>query len=157
MRFQRRAWSLEKRRKELQRHYEQALRIRSPNEIFMFDTDTLQITYANDYALENLGYTLEQLQKKTILGLHPESSIESFGARIDLLRLGERESITYQTVQARENGSTYPVDVNLQLIASEDGVQRCLAIVHDITALRQAEENIERFNAPIERRGGQGK
>ncbi len=157
LRFQRRAWSLEKRRKELQRHYEQALRIRSPNEIFMFDTDTLQITYANDYALENLGYTLEQLQKKTILGLHPESSIESFGARIDLLRLGERESITYQTVQARENGSTYPVDVNLQLIASEDGVQRCLAIVHDITALRQAEENIERFNAPIERRGGQGK
>ena len=154
LRFQRRAWIVEKRRKELQRHYEHALRERSPNEIFMFDTDTLQITYANDYALENLGYTLEQLQKKTILGLHPESGIESFGAMIEQLRRGEQESITYQTVQARENGSTYPVEVNLQLITSEDGVERFLAIIHDITALKQAEENIQKFNAPVERRGG---
>lgn len=154
LRFQRRAWSMEKRRKELQRHYEQALRERNPNEIFMFDPDTLQITYANDYALENLGYTLEQLQKKNIFSLHPESGIESFGVLIEPLRRGEQESITYQTVQARENGGTYPVEVNLQLIKSEDDGERFLAIVHDITARKQAEENIEKFNAPVERRGG---
>jgi PAS domain S-box-containing protein len=148
---------VEKRREELQRHYEHTLRERSPNEIFMFDTDTLQITYANDYALENLGYTLEQLQKKTILGLHPESGIEFFGARIDQLHLGKRESITYRTVQARENGSTYPVEVSLQLITSEEDGERFLAIVHDITALKQAEENIEKFIAPVERRGGKDK
>jgi PAS domain S-box-containing protein len=154
LRFQRRVWSLEKRRKELQRHYENVLRERSPNEIFMFDTETLQITYANDYALENLGFTLEQLQKKTILGLHPESGIESFGAMIKPLHCGEQESITYQTMQVRENGSSYPVEVNLQLIKSEDGVERFLAIIHDITTRKQAEENIQKFNAPVERRGG---
>jgi PAS domain S-box-containing protein len=154
LRFQRRVWSLEKRRKELQRHYENVLRERSPNEIFMFDTETLQITYANDYALENLGFTLEQLQKKTILGLHPESGIESFGAMIKPLRCGEQESITYQTMQVRENGSSYPVEVNLQLIKSEDGVERFLAIIHDITTRKQAEENIQKLNAPVERRGG---
>ncbi len=60
----RRAWSMEKRREELRRNYEKALDERSPNEIFMFDADTLQITYANDYALDNLGYTLEQLQQE---------------------------------------------------------------------------------------------
>jgi PAS domain S-box-containing protein len=151
---QRRAWSVEKRRKELQRQYEHALRVRSPNEIFMFDTDTLQITYANDYALENLGYTLEQLQKKTIFTLQPESDFESFGAVIKPLRRNTQEPITYQTVQARENGSTYPVEVNLQLITLEDGVEKYLAVVHDITALKQAEENIRKFNAPVERRGG---
>ena len=43
LRLHRRAWSVEKRREELRRHYEHALRERSPNEIFMFDTDTLQI------------------------------------------------------------------------------------------------------------------
>jgi PAS domain S-box-containing protein len=157
LRFQRRTWSAKKRREELQRHYEQTLRERSPNEIFMFDTDTLQITYANDNALENLGYTLEQLQKKTILSLHPESGIESFGARIDMLHLGERESITYQTVQARENGSTYPVEVTLQLIKSEDGGERLMAIIHDISALKQIEEHIQKFSAPVERRGGRNK
>jgi PAS domain S-box-containing protein len=155
--FQRRAWSVEKRREELRRHYEHALRERSPNEIFMFDTGTLQITFANDFALEDLGYTLEQLQQKTILSLHPESSVESFAARIDMLRLGERESLTYQTVQVRENGSTYPVEVNLQLIKTEDGGEKVLAVIHDLTTRQQAEENIRKFNAPVERRGGGNK
>jgi len=154
LRFQRRAWSVEKRRKELQHNYEHALRERSPNEILMLDTDTLQITYANDYALENLGYTLEQLQKKTIHGLHPESDVESFRAVIEPLRRGKQEPITYQTIQVRENGSSYPVEVSLQLITLEDGVEKYLAVIHDITALKQAEENIAKFNAPVERRGG---
>jgi PAS domain S-box-containing protein len=154
LRFQRRAWSVEKRRKELQHHYEHALRERSPNEIIMFDTDTLQITYANNFALEALGYTLEQLQQKTILGLQPESESGSFGAMIDPLRRGEHEPITYQTVLAREDGSIYPVEVNLQLITLEDGVERFLAVIHDITALKQAEENIRKFSSPVERRSG---
>jgi PAS domain S-box-containing protein len=147
---------VEKRREELQRKYEQALRERSPNEIFMFDTDSLQITYANDHALESLGYTLEQLQKKTILGLHPKSGIESFGGIIEQLRQGKQESITYETVQARDNGSTYPVEVTLQLI-TEEGAQKLMAVIQDITARKQAEENIRKFSAPVERRGGGNK
>jgi PAS domain S-box-containing protein len=154
LRNHRRAWSVEKRRKELQRHYEQTLREHSPSEIFMFDTDTLQISFVNDYAQENLGYTQEQLQQKTILALQPETSIESFGARVDMLRLGERDSIIYETVQARADGSLYPVEVTLQLIKSEEGVERCLAIAHDLSARKEAEENIRKFNAPVERRGG---
>ena len=154
LRFQRRAWSVEKRRKELQHNYEHALRERSPNEIFMFDTGTMQITYANDFALESLGYTLEQLQEKTILGLQPESDVDSFRVMIEPLRQGKQEPITYQTVLARANGSTYPVEVTLQMITLEDGVEKYLAVIHDITALKQAEENIAKFNAPVERRGG---
>jgi PAS domain S-box-containing protein len=153
----RRAWSVEKRREELRRNYEHALLEQSPNEIYMFDTHSLQFTYANDCALENLGCTLEQLQKKNIFSLHPEFGIESFGEKIERLRRGEQESLTYQTVQARANGETYPVDVTLQLITAEEGGERFLAIVHDITARKQAEENIRKFNAPIERRGGRNK
>ena len=152
LKLHRRAWTVEKRREELRHHYEHVLRERSPNEIFMFDTGTLQITFANDSALENLGYTLEQLRKKTLFGLHPESDFEAVGALLEPLRRGEQESVTYQTVQARENGSTYPVEVSLQLITTENGVERFLAIVHDVTAVKQAEENIKKFNAPVERR-----
>jgi PAS domain S-box-containing protein len=157
LRFQRRAWSVEKRRKELQHHYEHALRERSPNEIIMFDTDTLQITYANNYALEALGYTMDQLQQKTILGLQPEAETESFGTMIEPLRRGEHDPITYQTILVREDGSSYPVEVNLQLIALEHGVEKFMAVIHDITVLIQAEENIRKFNSPVERRGGRGK
>lgn len=154
MRFQRRAWSVEKRREELRHHYEHALRERSPNEIFMVDAETLQITYANDYARENLGYTLEQLQKKTLLSLQPDWRIESFATMLDQLRQHKHEPVTYQTIHARQDGSTYPVEINLQLITAEYGGERILAIVHDITALRQVEENIRKFNAPVERRTG---
>jgi len=151
LRLRRRAWTVQKRREELRRNYEKALLERSPNEIFMFDTNSLQFTYANDYALENLGYTLEQLQQKNILSLHPEWGIESFSAMLDRLRSGEKESITYAAIQARANGSTYPVEVTLQLVTS-DGGERFMAIINDITARIQAEENIEKFNAPVERR-----
>lgn len=153
----RRTWSKAQRREQLRRNYEQALDERSPNEIFMFDADTLQFSYANDYALEKLGYSLAQLQKENLLSLHPELGIESFGAMIEPLRRGEQESIKYQTVQARENGSTYPVEVNLQLMKSDDGGEGFMAIINDITALRQAEENIRAFNAPVERRAAKRK
>lgn len=153
----RRTWSMAQRREELRRNYEQALDERSPNEIFMFDADTLQLTYANDYALEKLGYTLEQLQKKTLLSLHPELGIESIGPMIEPLRRGEQESIKYHTVQARGNGTTYPVEVNLQSMPSNDEGEGFMAIINDITALRQAEENIRKFNAPVERRASRRK
>ncbi len=153
----RRIWSEVQRREALRRIYEQALHERSPNEIFMFDADTLHFTYANDHALENLGYTLEQLQQKDILLLHPELGIEAFGAMIEPLRRGEQEFVKYQTVQARGNGSTYPVEVNLQLMKSDDSGEGFVAIITDITALKQAEENIRAFNSPVERRVSRGK
>jgi PAS domain S-box-containing protein len=145
----RRAWSEAERRAALRHNYERALHERSPNEIFMIDADTLQFGYANDYALEKLGYTLEQLQRKNLLSLHPQLGVEIFAEMIEPLRRGEQESIKYQTIQACANGSTYPVEVNLQLMRSEEGGEGYMAIVNDITALRQAEENIRAFSAPV--------
>lgn len=152
----RRAWSEAQRRAELQRRYEEALHERSRNEIFMFASDTLQFSYANDAALDNLGCSLEQLLSKNILSLQPELAIENLGALIEPLRRGEQEAVKYQTVQLRADGSRYPVEVSLQLIAAEDGGEIFLAIVNDISALKQAEENIRKFNAPAERRAARG-
>lgn len=155
MSFRRRhAWSTAQRREELRHKYEQALNERSPNEIFMFDPETLQISYANDYALNNTGYTLAQLQQKDMFFLHPEMGIESFGTIVEPLRRGGQESVKYQTVQSRSDGSTYPVEVNLQLIKSDENGEGFMAIINDISAFRQAEENIRKFNAPVERRAG---
>ena len=147
----RRVWSMEQRREAYRRNYEQALMERSPNEIYMFDANTLRFTYANEYALETLGYTLEELQQKNIFSLHPEMNSETFADTVEPLRSGEQESITYRATQTRANGNSYPVEVNLQLIISGEESD-FLAIINDITALRQAEENISKFNAPEERR-----
>jgi PAS domain S-box-containing protein len=158
MSFRRRhAWSKAQRLEKLKHNYERALDERSPNEIFMFDAETLQFTYASDYALEHTGYTLAQLQQKDILSLHPEMGIESFGAMIEPLRRGEQQIVKYRTVQARANGSTYPVEVNLQLMTTDGEDTGFMAIVNDITALEQAEENIKKFHAPVDRRAARRK
>ncbi|MEO6974616.1 MAG: PAS domain S-box protein, partial [Gallionella sp.] len=153
MSFRRRhAWSTAQRLAKLKHSYERALDERSPNEILMFDADTLQITYASDSALEHTGYTLAQFQQKNMLSLHPEMGIESFGAMIEPLRRGEQPAVKYRTIQARADGSTYPVEVNLQLMTTNGGDQGFMAIINDITALEQAEENIKKFHAPVDRR-----
>ncbi len=118
----------------------------------MFDAGTLPISYANDHALKNTGYTLEQLQQQNLLFLHPEMGIESFGAMIEPLRRGEQAAVKYQTVQARGVGSIYRVEVSLQFMTQDDDVKGFMAIINDITANRQAEEYIRAFNAPVERR-----
>jgi len=148
----RKAWTSAERREALRHNYEQALHERSPNEIFMLNTDTLKINYANENALESLGYSLKQLQQMNLLALQPELGVESFGEKVEPLRSGNREAITYQTNQVRANGSSYPVEVNLQLITSDDDGEEFMAIINDLTALRLAEENIRKFNSPVERR-----
>ncbi len=151
--FRRRhVWSTAQRIEKLKHNHERVLDERNPNEILMFDADTLQITYASDYALAHTGYTLAQLQQKNILSLHPEMGIESFGAMIEPLRRDEQQAVKYRTVQARANGSTCPVEVNLQLMTTDGGDRSFMAIINDITALKQAEENIEKFHAPVDRR-----
>jgi PAS domain S-box-containing protein len=158
MSFRRRhAWSTAQRLEKLKHNHERALDERSPNEILMFDADTLQITYANDSALEHAGYTLAQFQQKNILSVHPEMGIESFGAMIEPLRRGEQQAVKYRTIQARADGSTYPVEVNLQLMTTDDGNQGFMAIINDITAFKQAEENMEKFHAPVDRRAARRK
>ncbi|HEY6093704.1 MAG TPA: PAS domain S-box protein [Gallionellaceae bacterium] len=153
----RRAWTEAQRREALRHSYEEALLEGSPNEILIFDTDTLQITYANDAALKNLGYTLEQLQQKNLFSLQPQSNLESFEGMIEPLLRDEQDAINYETTQARANGSSYPVEVNLELIAAEDGSERFLAIINDLTAVKQAEENIRKLNTPVERRAARTK
>lgn len=148
----RRNWSMSQRREELRRSYEEALHERNPDQVFMFDAQTLQFSHANDIALEYTGYTLEQLQQKNIFALHGELDAAAFGALIEPLRRSEQEAIKYQTVQVRADGTRYPVEVNLQLMTLDDGVKRFMMIVTDISALKQAEENIRTFNAPVERR-----
>lgn len=148
----RRKWSVAQRREALRRGYEESLHERSPNEIFMFDATTLRFSYANDAALENTGYSLAELQHKTILALHPAMSIESFERLIEPVRRGEVESVDYQANQLRADGSSYPAGVHLQLIKADDAEEGFLAIINDITARRVAESNISQFNAPVERR-----
>ncbi|MGC8653396.1 MAG: PAS domain S-box protein [Candidatus Kryptoniota bacterium] len=86
----------------------------SLNEIYVFDSNTFQFYYANEGALRNMGYTLEELQKMTPLDIKPEFTREEFVQLIEPLKKGLQDNITFQTIHKRKNGTVYDVFLSLQ-------------------------------------------
>ncbi len=112
---------------------------KSSNEIYVFDAQTLCFTQVNQGARQNLGYSMQELQKLTPLDLKPELSREEFSRLIEPLRTGAKDNLIFQTVHRRKDGSTYPVEVRLQLSAAGQAPQ-FVAIIQDITERLRAEE-----------------
>ncbi|MEJ1462402.1 MAG: PAS domain S-box protein [Candidatus Sedimenticola sp. (ex Thyasira tokunagai)] len=105
---------------------------RSLNEVFIFDTKELNFIQVNQGARTNLGYEMEELRNMTPLDIKPEFSSERFEKEIQPLRSGEREVIVFETVHKRKNGTTYDVEVHLQLMRDETPPV-FVAIIQDIT------------------------
>ncbi|MDP2270683.1 MAG: ATP-binding protein [Archangium sp.] len=123
---------------------------RSLNEIYIFELESLRFEYANAGALKNLGYTLEQMRAMTPIDLKPDHSQASFRALVKPLLAAEREKLVFKTVHRRASGSTYPVEVHLQLV-SHGETRVFVAIINDISEREQAERDLkaseERFLA----------
>jgi PAS domain S-box-containing protein len=144
--------ALEAERKQLAYFLEVSL-----NEIYVFSADTLNFIYANRGALENIGYDLKTLQTLTPVDIKPEYSPERFAKEINPLLRNEKEIVVFQTIHKRQDDSSYPVEIHLQLI-HQDNQLVFLAIANDITQRQQAEsaikESEKRFqmmadNAPV--------
>ncbi len=115
----------------------------SLNEIYIFSASNLCFLDVNRGARENLGYTLEELQELTPLDIKPEYTLEQFERLILPLRQGEREKIEFNTYHRRKDGTTYPVEVHLQL-RDFDAEPIFVAIILDTS------ERDELFNRSME-------
>jgi PAS domain S-box-containing protein len=119
---------------------------RSMNEIFSFDAETLKFIDANRGALENTGYTLDELRNLTPLDLKPEMTAASFAELLAPLRAGTLKLRQFTTRHRRKDGSTYPVEVHLEL--TDDIHPVFVAVVLDIGERlhteRELASNLER-------------
>ena len=118
----------------------------SLNEIYIFDAKTLKFIQVNYGARRNLGYEVAELAKLTPVDLKPEFSHESFEKMLEPLRTGHQEKIYFTTIHRRKDGSSYPVEVHLQL-SSLDSRKVFIAIVLDVTERQQAEQSLRRLQA----------
>ncbi len=110
----------------------------SLNEIYIFDAETLRFEYVNQGALRNIGFTLEEMMRRTPVDIKPEFTPERFRELVRPLLLHERETLVFETIHRRKDGSDYPVEVHLQ--CSEDTGQRTfLAFINDITERKRLE------------------
>lgn len=113
---------------------------KSLNEIYLFDAETLRFTYVNSGACKNLGYSVKALRSMTPLDLKPEFDEESFHTLIGPLLQHEKNKLIFRTVHQRSDGSTYPVEVHLQLIEKPSRV--FLAMIIDITERSRIEKDL---------------
>jgi len=107
------------------------------NEIYIFDAEHLNFVQVSDGAQQNLGYSFEELKHLSPLDLKPLFTRESFEQMVVPLRVGREEMLIFETIHKRKNGSTYPIEVRLQLLRNSQGM--FLAIVQDITERKKSE------------------
>ncbi|WP_179352723.1 sensor histidine kinase [Winogradskyella vidalii] len=114
----------------------------SLNEIYVFDAETLIFINVNIGAQKNLGYSLEELQQMTPLDIKTHETKTDFRKKIDVLFKSKTEKLEFETTHQRKDGSTYPVEVHLQLNKlSEKNV--FVAIILDITERKNYTEKLE--------------
>ncbi|TXT34943.1 MAG: multi-sensor hybrid histidine kinase, partial [Planctomycetota bacterium] len=115
------------------------------NEIYMFDAESLHFVRVNFGAQRNLGYTMEELRQLTPLDLKPEFHRASFEALLKPLRTGQQLRHVFETVHLRKDGTTYPVEVHVQLMNGPESPV-FVAIIQDITGRRRAERDLRDSN-----------
>ena len=111
------------------------------NEIYVFDARTYRFIQVNQGALNNLGYTAQEIVHMTPWDLKPAFGEESFGATVQPLLSGEKDMLVFETEHQRKNGSRYPVEIRLQLSRTETPPV-FVAVIADITERRRAREAV---------------
>jgi len=111
----------------------------SINEIYIFERHNFKLLDLSKGALENLGYDLEEIKQLSAYSIKPEYTAESFKIAIQPIIDKKINILIFETIHQRKNGSTYPVEVHLQLIDSDDVESPFIAIILDITDRKQAE------------------
>ncbi|QZK91008.1 PAS domain S-box protein [Flavobacterium sp. CHNK8] len=121
---------------------------KSLNEIYVFDAKTLKFTYVNQCALNNIGYSEQEIKELTPLDLNPEFTGTTYNQLINQLITKEKEKIIFFTNHKRKNGNLYPVEIHLQFIV-EGNNKRFLAVILDITERKQSEVKLLDINKKL--------
>lgn len=114
----------------------------SRNEIFMFDAQSMRFSFANQRALENLGYTMDELKWLTPADIQTHVFNQEMGEMIVYLLRHKDGVRKLNAVHMRKDGSQYPVEIYLQLFEQE--TESCfIAIVLDISSQAAIESKLK--------------
>lgn len=121
----------------------------SLNEIYIFDSTDFRFLRVNRGAKENMGYREDELYLKHAYDIKPEFDKESFAETVGPLLRGEIEELNFETIHQRKDGTTYPVDVHLQISRSETPFV-FVAIILDISERKEVERKLHEYREHLE-------
>lgn len=110
--------------------------------IFMLDTETAKFIYVNQGAINQVGYTYEELLQMTPLDFAPLETQETLRKIFLPLLNGSSKSITIESVHQHKQGRQIPVEVFIQYIQLVGQKSRFVAIARDISDRKQAQANL---------------
>ncbi|NNC52477.1 MAG: PAS domain S-box protein [Erythrobacter sp.] len=111
-------------------------------EIFIFDKDTFRFLLVNKGARNNLGYTKEELSYLHPWDLKPAYTDQQFKTFVQPLIDGELSQLRFETIHEKKDGSTYDVDIRLQLITTGDQPV-FYAAIQDVTEQKKTQLELE--------------
>ncbi|MGC8803211.1 MAG: PAS domain S-box protein, partial [Bacteroidales bacterium] len=117
---------------------------KSINEIYVFDYNSWHFEYANQGALSNTGYSLEELKVMTPVEILDGFTQEDFEQLLSPLKNGTKQMVIFEGIHLRKNGTVYPVEAHIQ-IQQEQNHRVFLAIVNDITEKRKYKQELATF------------
>lgn len=120
---------------------------KSLNEIYIFDATSFMLEYANEGALQNLGYATAAIKGLTIHDINPVIGPEELRSLAAPLLNKQKDKLVFETIFERADTSRYFAEVHLQ-ITHYNNKPGFLAFVQDISERVQAsqEKEFERKN-----------
>lgn len=111
------------------------------SELYVFSAETFRFLLVNKGARDNLGFSMDELSSLTPWDLKPNIDRDQFLSLIEPLRNGAIDTLDFDTVHRRKDGSDYDVSVKLQIFADGDDAVFCASIL-DMTAYRRMEADL---------------
>ena len=114
--------------------------------IALIDSSTLEFLDINQGAVEALGYTRQELLALKPTDLKPQLDPEVYRERyVRPLLSKERNSVQFETLHRRKDGTVYPAEVILQRVDNDSGTPILLNIARDISELKRSHQERDRF------------
>ena len=110
--------------------------------IFIFDAATLLFTYVNKSAIEQVGYSRDELLAMHPYDIAPELRKIAFQKLITPLFNEEQSRLKFETLHQHKDGTCIPVEIHLQYIAGENSKPQFVAIAHDISERQKADAEL---------------
>ena len=122
--------------------------------VFMFDSETLTFFYLNQGAVEQTGYSIDELLGMTAVQIKPNFDEESFRSMIDPLKRGAEPFHKFEANHLRKNGDLVPIEITLQFVPSLDMTGGYfLAITRDITERKKSEMMLRKLSQAVQQAG----
>ena len=123
--------------------------------MFQADPPGLRFTRVNQKFCEITGFSTEELMAKSYIELvHPDSRSRSMNGLSRVIR-GKVDAWSAEKQYIRKDDSSIWVGINGVALRDDDGrVVRILAMVHDITAHKEAEQKLRDRSLQLRKLGG---